>query len=81
MAAASLAKTAVAMTLEQLHERERGVLELRYGLTGEEPRTLEEIGAIYGVTRERIRQIEKNSLAKLRHPSTARKLRGFSNGS
>ena len=75
VAAAALVRAAVATSLEQLHERERGVLELRYGLTGEEPRTLEEIGAIYGVTRERIRQIEKNSLAKLRHPSTARRLR------
>jgi RNA polymerase primary sigma factor len=53
------------------------VLELRYGLSGDEPRTLEEIGDLYGVTRERIRQIEKKTLAKLRHPSHARRLRGF----
>jgi RNA polymerase sigma factor (sigma-70 family) len=80
LAGIELARREVAATLGQLHERERGVLELRYGLTGDEPRTLEEIGAMYGVTRERIRQIEKNTLAKLRHPAHARRLRGFSNG-
>jgi RNA polymerase sigma factor (sigma-70 family) len=77
MAAAQLARQEVAAALGQLHERERGVLELRYGLRGDEPRTLEEIGDLYGVTRERIRQIEKKTLAKLRHPSHARRLRGF----
>jgi RNA polymerase sigma factor (sigma-70 family) len=59
--------------LSCLHERERSVLELRYGLTDGEPRTLEEIGELYGVTRERIRQIEKKTLAKLRHPSQVRR--------
>jgi RNA polymerase sigma factor (sigma-70 family) len=78
VAAAVLARREVAAALDQLHERERGVLELRYGLGGDEPRTLEEIGDLYGVTRERIRQIEKKTLAKLRHPSHARRLRGFS---
>jgi RNA polymerase sigma factor (sigma-70 family) len=77
VAAAELARQEVAAALDQLHERERGVLELRYGLSGDEPRTLEEIGDLYGVTRERIRQIEKKTLAKLRHPSHARRLRGF----
>jgi RNA polymerase sigma factor (sigma-70 family) len=77
VAAAELARQEVAAALGQLHERERGVLELRYGLSGDEPRTLEEIGDLYGVTRERIRQIEKKTLAKLRHPSHARRLRGF----
>jgi RNA polymerase sigma factor (sigma-70 family) len=77
LATAELARHEVAAALEQLHERERGVLELRYGLRGDEPRTLEEIGDLYGVTRERIRQIEKKTLAKLRHPSHARRLRGF----
>jgi RNA polymerase primary sigma factor len=72
-----MARREVVLALEGLHERERGVLELRYGLLGEEPRTLEEIGALYGVTRERIRQIEKKTLAKLRHPSHAHRLRGF----
>jgi RNA polymerase sigma factor (sigma-70 family) len=80
LAGIELARLEVAATLGQLHERERGVLELRYGLTGDEPRTLEEIGALYGVTRERIRQIEKNTLAKLRHPAHARRLQGFANG-
>jgi RNA polymerase primary sigma factor len=72
-----MARREVVLALEGLHERERGVLEMRYGLLGEEPRTLEEIGALYGVTRERIRQIEKKTLAKLRHPSHAHRLRGF----
>ena len=74
-AASHVARTEVALALSHLQERERGVLELRYGLSGEEPRTLEEIGELYGVTRERIRQIEKKTLAKLRHPSRARRLR------
>jgi len=55
--------------LGQLTHRERKVLELRFGLRGEEPRTLEEVGQRFGVTRERIRQIESKTLAKLRHPS------------
>jgi RNA polymerase sigma factor (sigma-70 family) len=76
-ASSQLARREVARTLEQLQDRERGVLELRYGLTGEEPRTLEEIGELYGVTRERIRQIERTVLAKLRHPAHAGRLRGF----
>ncbi|MFA9446820.1 RNA polymerase sigma factor RpoD/SigA [Egicoccus sp. AB-alg6-2] len=77
VATAGMARQEVVLALEGLHERERGVLELRYGLLGEEPRTLEEIGELYGVTRERIRQIEKKTLAKLRHPSHAHRLRGF----
>jgi RNA polymerase sigma factor (sigma-70 family) len=67
VAATELARLEVAAALEQLHERERGVLELRYGLRGDEPRTLEEIGDLYGVTRERIRQIELRGLRKLAH--------------
>jgi RNA polymerase sigma factor (sigma-70 family) len=77
MATTELARVEVTAALECLQERERGVLELRYGLCGEEPRTLEEIGELYGVTRERIRQIEKKTLAKLRHPARARRLRGL----
>jgi RNA polymerase sigma factor (sigma-70 family) len=77
MAAGQLARAEVAAALDELQERERGVLELRYGLCGQEPRTLEEIGELYGVTRERIRQIEKKTLAKLRHPARARRLRGL----
>jgi len=55
--------------LKTLDDRERGILELRFGLTGEEPCTLEEVGERIGLTRERIRQIEQRALAKLRHPS------------
>jgi len=55
--------------LNTLDERERDILELRFGLTGEEPRTLEEVGERFGLTRERIRQIEQRALTKLRHPS------------
>ena len=76
-ATTELARLELLATLEDLHERERGVLELRYGLTGEDPATLEEIGERYGVTRERIRQIEKNVLAKLRHPAHAQRLRAL----
>jgi RNA polymerase sigma factor (sigma-70 family) len=78
LAERELARAEVNHALGQLHERERGVLELRYGLSGQEPRTLEEIGAMYGVTRERIRQIEKSTLAKLRHPAQASRLQGLS---
>jgi RNA polymerase primary sigma factor len=74
VATTTVARRELATALSTLHERERSVLELRYGLTDGEPRTLEEIGALYGVTRERIRQIEKKTLAKLRHPSHARSL-------
>jgi RNA polymerase sigma factor (sigma-70 family) len=76
-AASELARREVHRTLAQLHERERGVMELRYGLTGQDPCTLEEIGEFYGVTRERIRQIERTVLAKLRHPDYAKRLRDF----
>jgi RNA polymerase primary sigma factor len=60
--------------LEILSPRERRVIELRYGLDGEEPRTLDEIGRTFSVTRERIRQIENQSLKKLRAPAVQRKL-------
>jgi RNA polymerase primary sigma factor len=60
-----------------LDDRERGIIQLRYGLLGGEPETLEEVGRAFGVTRERIRQIETNALAKLRHPSRARQLRDY----
>jgi len=64
--------------LAELEERERDVLMLRYGLLDGECHTLEDIGERHGVTRERIRQIEKQTLAKLRHPSVAMKLEGLS---
>jgi RNA polymerase primary sigma factor len=63
--------------LNGLNERERKILELRYGLTDGCPRTLEEVGRHYSVTRERIRQIEAKALRKLRHPTRRSKLEGF----
>jgi RNA polymerase primary sigma factor len=77
---------AVSFTLlqEQLHsvlgtlsEREAGVVSMRFGLTDGQPKTLDEIGKVYGVTRERIRQIESNAMAKLRHPSRSNALRDY----
>jgi RNA polymerase primary sigma factor len=65
------------IVLRSLGERERKVLELRYGLRGEEPRTLEEVGNRFGVTRERIRQIEARTLMKLQAYSETQRLRGF----
>ena len=72
-----LLKEAVASALDTLTERERGVLELRYGLDGDSPRTLEEVGRKYGVTRERIRQIEGKAIRKLKHPSRRKLFEGF----
>ena len=58
--------------LDTLSEREAGVVSMRFGLTDGQPKTLDEIGKVYGVTRERIRQIESKTMSKLRHPSLAR---------
>ena len=63
--------------LDTLSEREAGVVSLRFGLTDGQPRTLDDIGKVYGVTRERIRQIESKTLSKLRHPSRSQKLRDY----
>ena len=65
------------MCLEGLSDRERKVLELRFGLQDGRTRTLEEVGQEFGVTRERIRQIEAKALRKLRHPIRSRKLRDY----
>jgi RNA polymerase primary sigma factor len=63
--------------LATLSDREAGIVRLRFGLTDGQPRTLDEIGHIYGITRERIRQIESKTMAKLRHPSRSESLRDF----
>jgi RNA polymerase primary sigma factor len=63
--------------LNSLSERERAVLEMRFGLKDGESHTLEEVGRAFGVTRERVRQIESKALRKLRHPGHRRKLRDF----
>jgi RNA polymerase primary sigma factor len=63
--------------LHELAEREQRIIQLRFGLTDGHPRTLEEVGQEFGVTRERIRQIESKTLAKLRHPSRAQLLREY----
>jgi len=63
--------------LHTLSEREAGVVRLRFGLTDGMPRTLDEIGQVYGVTRERIRQIESKTMSKLRHPSRSQVLRDY----
>ncbi len=63
--------------LSELNERERKVIELRFGLADGYPRTLEEVGRVFGVTRERIRQIESKTLSKLRHPTRSDKLKDY----
>ncbi len=63
--------------LDTLSEREAGVVSMRFGLTTDRPMTLDEIGRVYGVTRERIRQIESKTMSKLRHPSRSNVLRDY----
>ncbi len=66
--------------LGRLNDRERAVIEMRYGLTNEDPKTLDEVGRHFNVTRERIRQIETKALAKMRHPANPAKLRRLAVG-
>lgn len=70
---------AIQTILAEMPPREAGIISLRYGLLGGRPRPLEEIGKIYGVTRERIRQIEAKTMSKLRHPSRSHALRDYLN--
>lgn len=72
-----LLKGQIGGVLDTLSPRERKVLELRFGLEDHQPRTLEEVGKVFGVTRERIRQIEAKALRKLRHPSRSRRLKDY----
>jgi RNA polymerase primary sigma factor len=76
-ATASLLREELSETLDSLTPRERRVIELRFGLGDERSRTLEEVGTELGLSKERIRQIEKEALAKLRHPSRSRELIGY----
>jgi len=73
----ALLKKQVQKVLKTLGPREQRILELRFGLIDHRPRTLEEVGKEFGITRERIRQIEAKALRKLRHPSRARQLRDY----
>ena len=73
----SLLQEQLHSVLGTLSQREAGIVSMRFGLTGGQPKTLGEIGKVYGVTRERIRQIESKAMSKLRHPSRSRVLRDY----
>jgi RNA polymerase primary sigma factor len=79
-AARTLLNAAVLSALDELSDREKQVVRLRFGLEDGQARTLEEVGREFGVTRERIRQIESKTLAKLRHPQRSQKLRDYLDG-
>jgi RNA polymerase primary sigma factor len=80
VAARLMLNSAVLEALGELNEREQQVVRLRFGLEDGQARTLEEVGKEFGVTRERIRQIESKTLAKLRHPHRSQKLRDYLDG-
>ena len=75
--AVTLGNEAIEEALQELNDRERAVVRLRFGLDDGQIRTLEEVGKEFGVTRERIRQIESKTLAKLRHPTRSQRLRDY----
>jgi RNA polymerase primary sigma factor len=77
VAARRMLGNAVLEALDELNEREKAVVRMRFGLDDGQARTLEEVGREFGVTRERIRQIESKTLAKLRHPHRSQKLRDY----
>ncbi|MGH9187279.1 MAG: RNA polymerase sigma factor RpoD [Acidimicrobiales bacterium] len=77
IAARAMLNSAVVEALDELNEREKQVVRMRFGLEDGQARTLEEVGKEFGVTRERIRQIESKTLAKLRHPHRSQKLRDY----
>jgi RNA polymerase primary sigma factor len=79
-AARRMLNRAVIDALDELNDREKAVVRLRFGLDDGQARTLEEVGKEFGVTRERIRQIESKTLAKLRHPHRSQKLRDYLDG-
>ncbi len=76
-ASKQLLKDHLEEVLDTLSDREKKVLKLRFGLDGRKPMTLEEVGKVFGVTRERIRQIEANAIRKLKHPSRRKKLQDY----
>jgi len=76
-AAGVLLEAEIGAVLATLTEREEGIIRLRFGLTGGRPHTLDEVSRTYGVTRERIRQIEVRTMTKLRHPARSRSLREY----
>jgi RNA polymerase primary sigma factor len=76
-ASRELLKAQLSKVLTELSDRERRILLLRFGLEDDRPRTLEEVGKEFNLTRERIRQIEAKALRKLRHPSRSRKLKDY----
>ena len=73
----SMLREQLEQVLDGLADRERKVIKFRFGLEDGRPRTLEEVGREFGVTRERIRQIESKTLAKLRHPSRSSRLKDY----
>ncbi len=79
-AARRLLGDAILVALEELNDREKDVVRMRFGLDGGQPRTLEEVGRHFGVTRERVRQIEARTMAKLRHPHRSQMLRDYLDG-